>query len=438
MASEVSRLLQEGIAAARAGRPEQARERLLQVIELDDHNEQAWLWLSQAVESDEDRYICMENILSINPNNAVAKAGLEYLRQQGVRPPEPEEPPPAAGEQQFAEEKLPDWLQQEAELPSAEEFPWLSTFGEEQAPPAQRPPQEEEQAQSEELPSWLGEPEPEWDASVKSAKEEAPAWLESPWMTEMEAQFGSTEETPRAVTEEAQPAQAAPAWVEEETAPAWIAEGEKEAPAEKAPDWLETIAAGEPEKEKEAEAMPAAEPAPAAEKPRRGLPLAKIGLVLGAIVLCSLLAVVGVFVVAPMLQEGLPVPQPPVITPDSNFANVPVYPGAELLQYIPGSTDSWERYKLTNVQPEQVLDFYKKEMLKAGWVLSQEDAKSATFTGEGRRIYVSAEPYKDFILLNIGQHQDPNIHRQLSPPPPTATPSPSTPTPAPTNTRVVQ
>jgi hypothetical protein len=39
----VAELLQAGIAAAKAGRKETARQALLKVTELDERNEQAWL-----------------------------------------------------------------------------------------------------------------------------------------------------------------------------------------------------------------------------------------------------------------------------------------------------------------------------------------------------------------------------------------------------------
>lgn len=97
---QVAQWLRQGIAAARAGDEEQARELLLKVVDVDEHNEQAWLWLSGVVESDADREICLENVLAINPDNNLAKAGLVHLRSQKKPPPpplEPEpEPPPAA------------------------------------------------------------------------------------------------------------------------------------------------------------------------------------------------------------------------------------------------------------------------------------------------------------------------------------------------------
>jgi len=83
---QVAELLEQGIAAAKAGRKEEARQALMQVVELDEHREQAWLWLSGVVESADERRICLENVLSINPDNAHAQAGLRWLEQQ---PPEP-------------------------------------------------------------------------------------------------------------------------------------------------------------------------------------------------------------------------------------------------------------------------------------------------------------------------------------------------------------
>jgi len=82
----VTALLRRGIAAAKAGRKQEARQILMSVVEADEHNEQAWLWLSGVVDSLEDRLICVENVLAINPENATAQAGLRWLEQQGVVP----------------------------------------------------------------------------------------------------------------------------------------------------------------------------------------------------------------------------------------------------------------------------------------------------------------------------------------------------------------
>jgi tetratricopeptide (TPR) repeat protein len=93
--AQVTGLLQHGIAAARAGRKEEARQYLLQATDLDERNEQAWLWLSGVVESFEDRRVCLENVLAINPANPHARQGLRWLDEHA--------PPPAPA----AEERCP-------------------------------------------------------------------------------------------------------------------------------------------------------------------------------------------------------------------------------------------------------------------------------------------------------------------------------------------
>jgi tetratricopeptide (TPR) repeat protein len=74
--------LQEGVAAARAGRAAQARALLLRVIEIDKHNVQAWYWLSQVVESPQEREICLENVLALDPGHMAVQAELADLRRQ--------------------------------------------------------------------------------------------------------------------------------------------------------------------------------------------------------------------------------------------------------------------------------------------------------------------------------------------------------------------
>ena len=77
--AEVTNLLQRGMAAAKAGRKPEARELLLRATELDERNEQAWLWLSGVVDSPEDQHVCLENVLAINPANTHAQEGLRKL-----------------------------------------------------------------------------------------------------------------------------------------------------------------------------------------------------------------------------------------------------------------------------------------------------------------------------------------------------------------------
>ncbi|HRE49051.1 MAG TPA: hypothetical protein PLD47_15085 [Aggregatilineales bacterium] len=76
----VDKLLQQGIAAAKAGRRGEARQALEKVLEQDDSNEQAWLVLASVVETPRERRICLENVLEINPNNERARQALERLK----------------------------------------------------------------------------------------------------------------------------------------------------------------------------------------------------------------------------------------------------------------------------------------------------------------------------------------------------------------------
>jgi hypothetical protein len=79
-------LLNRGIAALKAGRKAEARGLLAQLVEQEPRHELGWLWLSGAVGTDEDRRVCLENVLAINPNNEIAQRGLETLQRSSPRP----------------------------------------------------------------------------------------------------------------------------------------------------------------------------------------------------------------------------------------------------------------------------------------------------------------------------------------------------------------
>jgi hypothetical protein len=76
---DTTELLQRGIALAKAGRREEARDVLLQVVEQDERNESAWLWISGVVDTDDDKAIALENVLTLNPNNEWARRGLQLM-----------------------------------------------------------------------------------------------------------------------------------------------------------------------------------------------------------------------------------------------------------------------------------------------------------------------------------------------------------------------
>ena len=80
---DIETTLQQAVAAAKAGRTAEARYLLEAVLDADQHNEQAWIWMSGVVDTDEERIICLENVLTINPQNDTARKGLVAL---GVTP----------------------------------------------------------------------------------------------------------------------------------------------------------------------------------------------------------------------------------------------------------------------------------------------------------------------------------------------------------------
>ncbi|MBP7686582.1 MAG: tetratricopeptide repeat protein [Thermoflexales bacterium] len=85
---ETATLLQAGIAAAKAGERGKARELLQRVVAADESNLQAWLWLSDVVNTLEDQEVCLENVLTLDPDNATARKGLDWVRAQITATPE--------------------------------------------------------------------------------------------------------------------------------------------------------------------------------------------------------------------------------------------------------------------------------------------------------------------------------------------------------------
>lgn len=94
---ELFRLVQAGIAAAKTGQRERARGMLLRVVEHDEENVTAWLWLSGLVDDLEERQICLENVLTLEPDNALARKGLARLQEmrEAALPAEMAEDPPS-------------------------------------------------------------------------------------------------------------------------------------------------------------------------------------------------------------------------------------------------------------------------------------------------------------------------------------------------------
>jgi membrane protease YdiL (CAAX protease family) len=79
---EIEGLLQDGIDAARAGHDQRARDLLLQVVEQDPSCARAWLWLSGVVQTPGERELCLEQVISIDPDHAASRHGLIFLWEQ--------------------------------------------------------------------------------------------------------------------------------------------------------------------------------------------------------------------------------------------------------------------------------------------------------------------------------------------------------------------
>lgn len=108
----VADLLARGIRAAQEKRVEEARECLLQVVEQDQWNEQAWLWLSGVMDDPRDMQVALANVLTINPESEYARKGLEFLRDRygDLLASEEEAAAVSAGEATVGEEEDDDVL----------------------------------------------------------------------------------------------------------------------------------------------------------------------------------------------------------------------------------------------------------------------------------------------------------------------------------------
>jgi len=74
--------LQDAIMAARTGNRDQALVLLLQIVAQEPRNAEAWLWLSRAMETNEQRIECLHRVLEISPAHQAALADLARLTGQ--------------------------------------------------------------------------------------------------------------------------------------------------------------------------------------------------------------------------------------------------------------------------------------------------------------------------------------------------------------------
>ena len=80
-------LLESATAALKAGHQSEARHLLEATLKADPRSEHGWLWLAEAVDSDEERRFCLTQVLTINRRNALARRRLEALGSGPARSP---------------------------------------------------------------------------------------------------------------------------------------------------------------------------------------------------------------------------------------------------------------------------------------------------------------------------------------------------------------
>lgn len=75
-------LLEQGIAAYKAGKRDEARKIFIVLVKQEPDNERAWGWMYQVSNNDQERIHCMKQALRINPANEKAKQILSSLMRQ--------------------------------------------------------------------------------------------------------------------------------------------------------------------------------------------------------------------------------------------------------------------------------------------------------------------------------------------------------------------
>ena len=82
----MNELTQRGIAALKTGDRDAARQWLGAAIHQDATDLQAWLWLSGAVDRDEEQIDCLRQVLRLDPGNPVAARGLAQILERKSPP----------------------------------------------------------------------------------------------------------------------------------------------------------------------------------------------------------------------------------------------------------------------------------------------------------------------------------------------------------------
>jgi hypothetical protein len=78
-------LLLDAIELVKLDRREEARVILRDLIRDDSDFEEAWLWMSVAVDSLDQSSVCLDNVLRVNPRNLWAAGALYRLRESEIQ-----------------------------------------------------------------------------------------------------------------------------------------------------------------------------------------------------------------------------------------------------------------------------------------------------------------------------------------------------------------
>ncbi len=121
MSGPRSTYTQKGIAAARGGNHNLARQFLEAALAEDPDDAVAWLWMSSVVHTPAEKRECLKRVLAIDPNHAAAKHGLELLGPEPAAPwvvePYVPETPPAAPPPPRPIERRKDTARRQAPTP---------------------------------------------------------------------------------------------------------------------------------------------------------------------------------------------------------------------------------------------------------------------------------------------------------------------------------
>ncbi len=82
---EFLQFFKAGKEAAKQGDKAKAHALFRKAIEIDPYHEQVWLWLASVVETDDDRRVCFENVLELNPSNPTARMQLRKLAEKAIQ-----------------------------------------------------------------------------------------------------------------------------------------------------------------------------------------------------------------------------------------------------------------------------------------------------------------------------------------------------------------